>query len=105
MKYIYAAIKWIFSVLVIPFVASYKAIRAGVIHFFNEVDRLFNFIDKEKFMTIFSRIESIEPRLAAVESDVATLKAAPSADNSAAIAELTSKVDALRADVGTPAVA
>lgn len=56
-------------------------------------------------MTLFTRIEAIEPALVALQADVEMLKAAPvGVDNTAAINAVDAKVDALAALVGTPTV-
>lgn len=55
-------------------------------------------------MTLFERIEALEPVVAQLQTDVAILKAAPAgADNIAAIAAVEAQVTALAALVGTPA--
>lgn len=55
-------------------------------------------------MTLFQRIEAIEPVVAQLQTDVTALKAAPAGvDNTAAIAAVEAQVTALAALVGTPA--
>jgi len=95
MKKIRALFIWILSVLSIPFVAAYKAIKAGIVHIFNEVDRLFNFTKKEVFMTIADDIAAIKAAVltpAPVTVDltpVETAVAAVKADTTAILADLT----------------
>lgn len=56
-------------------------------------------------MTLFARIEAIEPALAKAQADIAALQAAPASGVTAdQLAAVQTQVDALRADVGTPAV-
>ena len=55
-------------------------------------------------MTLFARIEAIEPALAKVQAEIAALQAAPATGvTPPELAAVQSQVDALRADVGTPA--
>lgn len=73
MKIIRACLTWLLSVFIIPFVAFYKALKAGIIHIFNEVDRLFSFLitkERKVYMTIADDI-------AMIKADVEALKAAP----------------------------
>ncbi len=54
-------------------------------------------------MTIFQRLEAIEPALAQAQADIAALKAAPAGGVTAdQLAAVQAQVDGLRADVGTP---
>ena len=56
-------------------------------------------------MTIFSRLEAIEPALAKAQADIVALQAAPASGVTAdQLAAVQTQVDALRADVGTPTV-
>jgi len=65
-----------------------------------------HFHERELLMTIFSRLEALEPLVAQAQADIAALKAAPSSGVTAdQLAAVQTQVDALRADVGTPAVA
>lgn len=73
LRFLRAAITWLLSVLAIPFVAAYKALRAGVVHIFNEVDRLFLFfVTKERIIAM-----TLADDIATIKADVAALKAAP----------------------------
>lgn len=55
-------------------------------------------------MTLFQRIEAIEPALAAVQADIATLKSTPASGVTAdQLAAVEAQVTALAALVGTPA--
>lgn len=70
----------------------------------HKIKNWFHSNEKEILMTLFTRVEAIEPALAAVQADVAALKALPAAvDQTAAIAAVEKKVDDLAALVGTPA--
>lgn len=55
-------------------------------------------------MTLFARIEAMEPALAKAQSDIIALQAVPAGGVTAdQLAAVQTQVDALRADVGTPA--
>lgn len=84
-------LNWIFSVLVIPFVAFYKATKVGIIHVFKELDRLFNIIEKEYDMTL----EEIGVALTALAAKVDALVAPAAIDLTPvliAIADLKTEV-------------
>lgn len=56
-------------------------------------------------MTLFQRIETIEPALAQAQADIAALKASPAGGVTAdQLAAVQAQVDGLRADVGTPVI-
>jgi len=99
MKKIHALLIWIVSVFSIPFVAAYKAIKAGIIHIFNEVDKLFNIIEKEYDMTL----EEIGVALTALTAKVDALVAPAATDLThvlTAIADL--KTEVVNKVEGTP---
>lgn len=54
-------------------------------------------------MTLFQRIETIEPALAQATADIAALKIAPAGGVTVdQLAAVQAQVDGLRVDVGTP---
>lgn len=61
-------------------------------------------LEREILMTLFQRIETIESALIQAQTDIAALKNENGPDQSAAIAAVDAKVDALAALVGTPTV-
>lgn len=55
-------------------------------------------------MTLFARIEAIEPALAKAQADIDALQAIPASGVTAEqLTAVQTQVDALRSDVGTPA--
>src|ERR1700743_2644876 len=93
-KHIYAAIKWLLSVLSIPFVAFYKAIKAGIVHIFNEVDRLFSFlITKERIISM-----TIVDNIAQIKGDVPAIKPAPAPTVTVDLSPVEPAVAAVKSD-------
>lgn len=98
-NYLHAVIRWICSVLAIPFVAVYKAIKAGIAHIFTEVDRLFSFfITKERivFMTIADDIATIKAAVLTPPTVNVDLSTVAKAD---ALASVALDVTAIKADL------
>lgn len=85
MKIITSAFHWLFSLLAIPFVAVYKAIKAGIVHIFKEVDRLFNIIEKDFNM---ATLESISEQLTALTAAIAALPVSQPVDTTSITAAI-----------------
>lgn len=73
MNKIIAAIKFVLSVFAIPFVMAYKAVKAGILHLFREVDKLFNICEKDDFMGIRDDINAANAKLDALATAVAAI--------------------------------